>query len=803
MKKPVVHLICNAHLDPVWQWRWEEGCGEALATFGSAVEILEENPDLIFNHNEALLYMWVRRYAPVLFKRILELVRKGRWAIAGGWYLQPDVNLPGIESIIRQISVGRRFFRKFFECEPRVAYNFDSFGHSGGLPQVLSQAGYEMYIHMRPQPTELDLPSDLYRWRGVDGSEILGLRIAVGLYHTERDNISQRLKQATALALKLKRDVPLFWGLGDHGGGATCQELKTIKAFRAKEKCVEIIHSTPDRLYEALKEPGAQAPLVQGDLQRVFTGCYSSISRLKRRSARSLGTLVQTEALRAITWFSLGKKYPGKELARAWKDHLLNDFHDIISGSCIEPAEKDALDLYGKTDDAARRLRLGAAAALNSGPIKKCDLPLTLLNSNTAATFVPVEAESMLDYRPRWTGTWHLRLFRADGSEAVCQEEQPESLLPFNGWRRKVSFMAELPGVGASHYYLKVAPGKKKSKPCKPAHAHVADKKTGLVKSLPAGQGRECLNGHLFQPLVIEDKGDAWGTDIWNYRRIIGHFKAQPPAARLIQQGPIRNITETVMYYGKSRIIMDTIAYGSFPVLEFRMRIHWNEEQKMLKLSVPTVFKKGELVCEVPGGLINRPADGQEHVFGRWFMVHGSIKERPAALAVVCSGQHGLDFQNGEVRLTLLRSAAYCHEKSFDLGRKIQRKYMDQGVHEIRLLAYAGDTVKVRCALPGLAGWLNSPPAVYSHLPYGITNENADFLAIEPENIEMTACKRSFDGKTLVIRLQEKAGLPTGTEIKLKKPMITVKLAFKPLEIKTIRVETSGEWAEVDLLNEV
>ena len=82
-----------------------------------------------------------------------------------------------------------------------MAYNFDSFGHSAGLPQLLRQAGYEMYIHMRPQEPELQLPADLYRWRGVDGSEILALRIAVGLYHTERDNIEQRLEEGTALAL--------------------------------------------------------------------------------------------------------------------------------------------------------------------------------------------------------------------------------------------------------------------------------------------------------------------------------------------------------------------------------------------------------------------------------------------------------------------------------------------------------------------------------------------------------------------------------------------------------------------------
>ena len=149
--KPTVHLICTAHLDPVWQWRWEEGAAEALATFGTAADILDEHPDLIFCHNEAVLYQWVEEHDPPLFRRITKLVRAGRWAVSGGWYLQPDANLPGLESLVRQIAEGRLYFREKFGAAPVVAYNFDSFGHCGGLPQVLKQAGYEMYIHMRPQ----------------------------------------------------------------------------------------------------------------------------------------------------------------------------------------------------------------------------------------------------------------------------------------------------------------------------------------------------------------------------------------------------------------------------------------------------------------------------------------------------------------------------------------------------------------------------------------------------------------------------------------------------------------------------
>ena len=117
--KPTIHLICNAHLDPVWQWRWEEGASEALATFGTAVELLKENQRLVFCHNEAVLYQWVERLDPALFRAIRRLIREGRWAISGGWYLQPDVNLPGVESLIRQVVEGRAYFKEKFGVVPR------------------------------------------------------------------------------------------------------------------------------------------------------------------------------------------------------------------------------------------------------------------------------------------------------------------------------------------------------------------------------------------------------------------------------------------------------------------------------------------------------------------------------------------------------------------------------------------------------------------------------------------------------------------------------------------------------------
>jgi len=861
--KPTIHLICSAHLDPVWQWRWEEGASEALATFRNAVDILDEHQDLIFCHNEAVLYQWAEELDPALFDAILRHARAGRWAVAGGWFIQPDVNLPGTESLVRTIAEGRRYFGERFGAAPRVAYNFDSFGHSGGLPQILRRAGYEMYIHMRPQAHELSLPADLYRWRGVDGTTIPAYRIAVGLYHTERDNIEDRLRAGVALALELGRDVPVFWGLGNHGGGATRRDLKTIDAFIAGETRVKVIHSTPDRFYEAVKDAAAGAPVFDGDLQRCFTGCYTALSRVKRRAVASLGRLVQAEAFSAASWWLAGVDFPEAEFREAWNMHNFNDFHDILTGSCVEPAERDALDLYGRAEDMSRSAALRAAASLNLGSVASPALPVTVFSANPSLRRAPVEFECMADYRPFWKGQWRLRLFRADGREVVCQKERPEALLPFNDWRRRVSFIDDLPGVGVSRYFLKAFEEKseKKRGHVPAALVHRIDRTAGLVTSLRAGLAGEALAGPLLEPLVVEDTADSWGTGRTSYRKIAGRFR---PAGRpsVIEQGPVRTVTRSILVYRNSRIVMDAVSYPRWPVLEFRLRVVWNEERRRLKLQVPTALASAGLLCEVPGGAIRRPSDGEEHVYGRWLVIEGKSGKKAAAIGVASSGQHGFDFLDGELRLSVLRSSAYCHEQGFDLDAQATKtetrtsgtcppgacppawKFADIGVHEFRLLVTAGSPAAVSAMMPGLADHLAAPPLAYAHLPYdsGRAPSVESLITLVPTSIRLLACKRSWDGEALIIRLQEAVGRKTKARLGVAVcaattekeerghvpsehvpivdpawvpggrerghapeghvPPVLVPLSFQPFEIKTLRVEKVGIWRAVRMIEE-
>ncbi len=826
MSQPQVHLICNAHLDPVWQWRWEEGCAEALSTFATAVELLAEHDQLVFNHNEAVLYRWVEQYDPGLFLRIRELVAAGRWSISGGWFLQPDANLPGLESFVRHIVEGRRYFLDRFGVRPRVAYNFDSFGHHGGLPQILRQSGYEMYVHMRPEKHDLNLPSDLYRWRGIDGSEILTYRIAVGLYHTERDNIERRLQEGTELALRLNRDVPVFWGLGNHGGGATREDLKIIDAFVAAESRVKVVHSTLERLLDSLQPHAASAPVVNGDLQRVFTGCYTSLSRLKRRARSSLAELLQCESLCAAAWWHNWQDYPGDALDGLWRDHLFNDFHDILPGTCTEPAERDALDLYGRVSQTARELKLGAAIALNTGDRRAAELPVLVANSNPALVRVPVEIEFMVDYRPLWTGEWHTRLFSENGEAIVSQEEQPAARLPFNGWRRKLVALVDLPGVGVANLHIKRFEGNQLNQRHSAALDHSFDSHTGLIDQIfaqplsspsVAPLPQSYLAGPLLEPIVAIDRGDSWGTAQWTSDDVVGRFELDGEP-RLVACGPVRTVMESSFRYESSRILLHTIAYCDWPLLEFRFLVRWNEIQKRLKLAIPTVFRGCQPECEIPGGMIHRLDDGGQHVHGRWFMLSDPSATEPKAIGVVNSGQHGIDCRDGRVELSVLRSAAYCHEQGQPIGEGPAYRFMDLGEHEFRVLVTAGEAEDVRARLPGLADWLDAPPVVYAHLrPIPASRstsmrrngletadgfDNFNMLRIESPTVRLTACKKAAGADALIVRLHESIGRATTAHVMILGVPDRIKLPFREFEIKTLRFERDGSYRIVNMIDE-
>ena len=176
-----VHMIGNAHIDPVWLWPWQAGADEALATAASMADRCDEYPEFVFTRGEAWLYQQAERLRPVSSPASAPLIERGQWHITGGQFIQPDLNLPTAAGLHRQIVHGQRYFRDRFGIAPTVGYNVDSFGHTATLPDILAEHGYAAYVFRRPEQHQVALPANIFRWRGVERRRGHGLPHRPGL----------------------------------------------------------------------------------------------------------------------------------------------------------------------------------------------------------------------------------------------------------------------------------------------------------------------------------------------------------------------------------------------------------------------------------------------------------------------------------------------------------------------------------------------------------------------------------------------------------------------------------------------
>src|SRR5215210_3137408 len=197
LKDRTLHMIGNAHIDPVWLWQWPEGLAEVRATFRSALDRMNEYAEFLFTADSAAYYAWIEEIDPPMFEEIQQRVAEGRWELVGGWWVEPDCNLPSGESFVRHALISQRFFHDRFGRIATVGFNVDPFGHNAMLPQLLRRAGMHAYVFMRPGPHEMALPAPLFWWESADGSRVLGLRLPHE-YCAPREDLTDHLEKTLA-----------------------------------------------------------------------------------------------------------------------------------------------------------------------------------------------------------------------------------------------------------------------------------------------------------------------------------------------------------------------------------------------------------------------------------------------------------------------------------------------------------------------------------------------------------------------------------------------------------------------------
>ncbi len=830
-----IHLISNAHLDPVWLWEWQEGAGEALSTFRQAAEFCEKRKGYVFCHNEAVLYEWVETYEPALFRRIRRLVREKKWHIMGGWYVQPDCNMPSGESFVRQALLGRRYFAEKFGVEPRTAVNLDPFGHTRGLVQILAKTGYSAYLCCRPGNRECPLPSDEFIWVGYDGSEVLANRASAhycSVGGQERERLEKWLADNPVGDLVIH-----LWGIGNHGGGPSRKDLDDLAAMAGERADLELIHSTPDAYFEELEGRRAGLPRREKDLNPWAVGCYTSMSRVKQGHRRLENELYSAEKMVTTAWLQGLMPYPQAALAEVQRDLAFVEFHDILPGSAIPAGEDGALRTIGHGLETLSRLKARAFFALAAGEPQaaKDEIPIFVFNPHSYAVRAIVECE-FEPWEPNFEKTpWSSRVY-ARGKALPTQAEKEESNLSLE-WRKHVVFEAGLAPGRLNRFSCRLE--RAKGKPERRAIEKdglitvttadltaAVNARTGLLDVYKAG-AIDFLEPGAFSPLVIRDNADPWGMKVRSFRAVAGSFAAATPEeaarfsgireaglepaldhedwpepVRVIEDGEVRTVVEAVLAHGDSRLVLRYKIPKRGAEIEIEVRVFWAERDTMLKLGLTPRLRAARFMGQVAYGADELPSNGDEAVAQKWLALVSETDG--AALTLVNEGVYGSDWDGVELRQSLLRSPAYAAdtwENKLAVARDRFIPRQDVGERSFRFWLRGGPLEERMGAIDREALAHNETPYVLAYFPPGAGRKADAGVVVDGTAVEVTALKRSEDGKDIVIRLFEPTGRARRAVVKLPALGARTTVRLKGFEIKTLRCNRrTRKFAETDLL---
>ena len=820
-----LHLICNAHIDPVWQWKWDEGLAAVLSTFRVAADFCEEFDNFVFNHNEAMLYKWIEEYDLPLFKRIQKRVHAGKWHIMGGWYLQPDCNMPCGESIIRQIIYGQKYFREKFGVSPSAAINVDSFGHSRGLVQILAKCGYDAYLYLRPTP-DSGIPEGVngqnFIWVGYDGSKILTHHFDWG-YNTLLGTAGKAVEQYVDSHTEDKAYL-MCWGVGNHGGGPSRKDIIAINELieRVFDQST-VMHSTPEKYVSEVER--ADLPLWYRDLNPVNVGSITSMHSIKSLHRKLEGRLAVSEKLSVLCEKNNLIAYPDEKIREAYEDLMFSEFHDSLPGTMIRSAEKDTVQKLNHGLEICEKIIAKAFFALSADQPRATgtDIPIIIVNPHPYEITDDFECEYMLQNQ-NWDNNYTVATVYDGDRPLPSQMEKEGSNMPLD-WRKKISFHGTLKPMCANHFDCKLRiidenPRTVKAlSPCEPFIFEngymkaVLDPSTGSISEYVVN-GKNYIGPGLGELLVYEDCPNPWRLKETLYHgKLLGKFKplSRKEAAAfagtneeeispvtIIDSGEVRTLVEVLLGYNTSKARLVYVFSKHSKKFEIDLTLYWNEKDTLLKLNIPNSFDDPKYAGEDMFGVKPLNED-YEQVAHKWVIAC----ENDQAVAVINQTCYGIDTDKEGVRLSLLRSPAYsCH----DIGDRILLEdpcfhhRMDQNESEFRFEVLAGDKESVLIETDKVAQYVNEAPVAISYFPGGEGKDNLKNFTIR--NVRLDAFKKAEDGNGYIMHLFNTLDKPVRAVINLDALNVKAEIEFGSYELKAYRVN-DDLLQEISLIDEI
>lgn len=796
-----VNVVGHTHIDVAWLWRLKHTREKVQRSFSTVLRLMEQYDEYVFLQTQPQLYKFIKEDCPELYAKIKEKVAEGKWEPDGGMWVEADCNLASGEALVRQFLHGIRFFETEFGKKCEYLWLPDVFGYSWALPQILKQCELSTFMTTKISWNQYNtIPDDLFKWKGIDGTEILTYFIDTPeqgqafeeRFSTYNGYLSPRTVVGSWTKFKnksLSRDTLISYGYGDGGGGVNREMLAIRRAMDKLPGLPNVKQSTAGEFFKKMHSnvdnTDRYVHTWDGELYLEYhRGTYTTQGYNKKMNRYLENKLTQIEWLSSVAYV-LGGEYAKELLHEAWECVLLHQFHDIIPGSSVHEVYDDSRVNYAKAEAQADMARERALDTLVS--VKEHTYSVYSTNSfgGRELVLIPViEAGTFKD------GDGNiLEAQRCENGYEVFVDVKPFAVVtvtfcPVEDVEAESLFTLRENTLETPFYTIEWNDNGWLTK--------IYDKE---VERNVLREGEE---GNVLE--IFEDKPlifDAWDIEIYHCEKMQRVKSTEAP--KLVEDGPLKAVVRFHYKYNLSTFTQDMIVYKNSKRIDFKTHADWHETHKLLKVAFNTDIRTTKATYDIQFGHVERPTHWNNSWDWAKFEVCGhkwaDISETGYGISLLNDCKYGYGIKDGVITLSLLKSSKYPDTEA------------DMGEHDFTYALYPHIGAVTEGGTIEEANRLNLPAQVAA----GVFNDSRRLVTVSSDSVQIDAIKKAEDEECLIVRLHECRGarnrITLGSDYPVKRIVTcnllehdlgeviedaNVTFTIKPFEIKTFKLYFSS-----------
>ncbi|MCL5997261.1 MAG: glycosyl hydrolase-related protein, partial [Chloroflexi bacterium] len=746
---PRFGIIGHSHIDTAWLWPLAETWRKCARTFSSTLNLMEQYPELLFIQSQPCQTEVIRDEYPGIFQRIQHMVAAGRWEPNGSMWVEPDCNIPSGESFVRQLLVGQRTTRAFFNYTADTLWLPDVFGYSAALPQILRGCGVDFFCTTKISWNDTTrFPYDTFVWKGIDGSSVIAHYNAIHCW-PDPATLTQQWNWVQHKDVQDRR-LSAF-GYGDGGGGPMAEMAEVARRVRDLEGCSRTEYTTVSNFMRAIRAELPDLPEWSGELYlELHRGTLTSIAEIKRGNRQTEMALRNAELLCTLATLR-GADYPATRLLGLWKTLLTNQFHDILPGSSIAEVNDLAIDAFHACTTEARDL---AVAALHH-----------LAPAGTSRALI---ANSL-----SWERVGELTLTGIPPATYPEDSTLPSQWIEdVSGQHKLIVAGVKLPALGVASLPLSqggptgTSPFMVTDQVVETPHAHIRFDEAGRILSFVLkASGREIVHpgGALNTFLMGEDIPEAWDNwDIDRDQQFKLHAEDHLVWREIVANGPLQLRLRSRYRIGTaSTLTQDMVLHATTPQVDFETVLDWHEKHMLLKAGFHLDVLADTARHEIQYGHVERPTHINlpqdrarfEVCAHKW----SDLSDNGFGVALLNDCKYGVGINGSDIRLSLMKSGTHPDARG-DAG---------QHVFTYSLLPHAGPFSVEAVVRPAYE--LNVPLVTALAGPDA---KGAPALAsVDTPNVIVESVKWAEDGNAFVMRVYEAGKISGKVHLTLHVPV--------------------------------